>query len=77
MPSNNDQGATPTATPAATSGWFKDNRISVTVTATMRDNSTPILNGDSSLPFALTCLTVLCNAAVAVGIVRIVFNART
>jgi hypothetical protein len=73
MPSNNDQGATPTATPAATSGWLKDNRIDVTVTT--RDIN--VLNGESSLPFTLTCLTVLCTAAVAVGIVRIVFNART
>jgi hypothetical protein len=71
MPSNNDQGATP----AATSGWLKDNRISASATVTM--NNTQILNGDSSLPFALTCLTVLCTAAVAVGIVWILFNART
>jgi hypothetical protein len=73
MPSNNDQGATPAATPAATSGWFKDNRFSATVTM----SKTQILNGDSSLPFALACLTVLCNAAVAVGIVWIFFNTRT
>lgn len=71
MAPSNDESAKPNAKPA-TSGWLKDNRIDITIDRT----NLYILTGESGMPFALTCLTVVSIAATALGIVRIAFNAK-